>query len=307
MNADEELQRDVTRAALIALDGTAFALAGSGAIREHGITDRPTQDIDLFTSDVDAERFDAAVGSVIDELRESGHTVDDLRRVAQFARLDVTTTDGRFVQIDMGVDYREEEAVMLSVGPVLSLDDAVASKVGALYSRAEARDYLDLDAIRSSGKFTDSQLIDVASERDPGFELPMFITQLDGAQKLRVEHVEPYNVEAAQLVAIKERLGEWADDLRSLTSKKPVEQQPGPVMQRLADVDAPKHSMSETKTQHPEQGNSTPSQERPHTASARIEAGRQERAEQRRLDDEQRDSWDYGQPVVPSHTRGPRL
>lgn len=91
MSSDEELQRDVTRAALRALDGTPFALAGSGAIREHGIIDRPTQDIDLFTSDLDASHFDTAVGSVVDELRSTGHMVDELRRAEQFARLHVTT------------------------------------------------------------------------------------------------------------------------------------------------------------------------------------------------------------------------
>ena len=48
MNDDEELQRDLTRVALTALDGRAFALAGSGAIREHGMVDRLTHDVDLF-------------------------------------------------------------------------------------------------------------------------------------------------------------------------------------------------------------------------------------------------------------------
>lgn len=140
MSADEELQRDITRLALRALDRTPFDLAGSGAIREHGIIDRPTQDIDLFTSDLDAGRFDTAVSAVVDGIRDAGHAVEELRRVEQFARLHITTDEGRFVEMDMGVDYREGEPVILSVGPVLSLDDAVANKVSALYSRAEARD-----------------------------------------------------------------------------------------------------------------------------------------------------------------------
>lgn len=40
-------QREVARIALAAVDG--FALAGSGAIREHGVIERPTEDVDLFT------------------------------------------------------------------------------------------------------------------------------------------------------------------------------------------------------------------------------------------------------------------
>jgi hypothetical protein len=35
--------------ALRSLDGTSFVLAGSGAMREHGLVDRPTEDVDLFT------------------------------------------------------------------------------------------------------------------------------------------------------------------------------------------------------------------------------------------------------------------
>ena len=103
----EEPQREITRLALRSLDGTGFALAGSGAIREHGLVDRPTEDVDLFTSDVDL-----------------------------FARLEVTTADGHQVDIDMGADWREAEPAVLAIGPVLSLEDAVGNKLSALYSRA---------------------------------------------------------------------------------------------------------------------------------------------------------------------------
>lgn len=55
-NRDE--QRRITRTALQAATDTGFALAGSGAIREHGLTNRPTEDIDLFTVQAMAEGFD---------------------------------------------------------------------------------------------------------------------------------------------------------------------------------------------------------------------------------------------------------
>lgn len=87
MITDEEIRREVTRAALRALDGTPFALAGSGAIREHGIIDRPTQDVDLYACDTDSVRFDAAVSSVVNRLRESGRSVDELRRTKQCNRM----------------------------------------------------------------------------------------------------------------------------------------------------------------------------------------------------------------------------
>jgi hypothetical protein len=263
VSTDEELQRDVTRVALRALDGTAFALAGSGAIREHGIIDRPTQDVDLFTSDIDAARFDAAVDSVVDRLRASGNQVDELRRVEQFARLHVTTQEGRFVEIDMGVDYREGVPAKLSIGPVLSLDDAVANKVSALYGRAEARDFIDVDAIRSSGIFTDAQLIDTARERDPGFEVSMFVIQLDRVHQLRDAQVEQYEVQPERLDSIKERIGGWADELRSVTTEQSTSPQLSPELQRIADLHRTSFPTSANEIRTPEHGSSTPGQQTP--------------------------------------------
>ena len=50
MSGDQEEQRRIARLALEAAgDEAGFALAGSGAIREHGLIDRPTEDVDLFT------------------------------------------------------------------------------------------------------------------------------------------------------------------------------------------------------------------------------------------------------------------
>lgn len=213
MSPHEGLQREITRLALRALDGTRFVLAGSGAIREHGIIDRPTEDVDLFTTDLDVPQFAAAVDAVVLGLQEVGYDVAELRRVGQFARLEVSIADGRQVDIDMGVDWREAEPAMLTIGPVLSLKDAVGNKVSALYSRAYPRDFLDVDSIRTSGRFTDDELIRSAQERDPGFEVPMFVTQLAFMQRMRPEQVSQYNVGPEQLGVIKQRFVQWADKL----------------------------------------------------------------------------------------------
>ncbi|MCM3908073.1 hypothetical protein [Trueperella bernardiae] len=47
--SDVDQQRELTRTALAALEPYGSVLAGSGSIREHGLIDRPTEDIDLFT------------------------------------------------------------------------------------------------------------------------------------------------------------------------------------------------------------------------------------------------------------------
>jgi hypothetical protein len=209
-----ELQREVTRIALEASGSSGFALAGSGAIREHGVIDRVSEDIDLFTSNTNERTFSDTVDRVVDALSSGGYSVSLARRTEQFARMHVHTADGQQVDIDMGMDWREAEPVTLDVGPVLSIVDAIGNKVSALYSRAEARDFFDVDAIRASGHYTDAELIEAATERDPGFEAGMFATQLARVSRLTVDDLKEYGVDATELEAIKHRLLSWADQLR---------------------------------------------------------------------------------------------
>jgi hypothetical protein len=209
-----ELQREVTRVALEASGSSGFALAGSGAIREHGVIDRPSEDVDLFTSNTDERTFSDAVDAVVDALSANGYTVILARRTEQFARMHVRTDGGQQVEIDMGMDWREAEPVTLDVGPVLSIVDAIGNKVSALYSRAEARDFFDVDAIRASGHYTDAQLIEAASQRDPGFEVNQFADQLGRVSRLTVEDLKEYGVDADELEALKHRLLSWVTQLQ---------------------------------------------------------------------------------------------
>lgn len=204
-------QREVARIALAAVDG--FALAGSGAVREHGLIDRPTEDVDLFTVGRDPDGFDRAVDRVYSDLRAEGYRVEVIRRASMFARLRVESGDGFNLDLDLGVDWRQDEPVRLAVGPVLSLADAVGNKVAALYSRGEARDFLDVDAIRAAGVFSDDELVSAAAERDPGFDLGMFARQLQAAGRIRPAQVARYGVDAVALQAVVDRCLEWADRL----------------------------------------------------------------------------------------------
>lgn len=211
-----DYQREITRLALDSLSGGGFALAGSGAIREHGIIDRPTQDIDLFTSVTSAEAFAESTKRLVAALRERGLDVEEHRNAPQYAKFSVTSSAGQRVEVDLAVDWRSEEPVTLSIGPVLSLPDAVASKVSAVYSRAEVRDYLDLDSIRKSGRFTDAEILDLAVDRDPGFDVQMFAGQLDQINRLgSARRVEEYGVGEQELSQLKSRLSGWAQELRN--------------------------------------------------------------------------------------------
>ncbi|MDO5644572.1 MAG: nucleotidyl transferase AbiEii/AbiGii toxin family protein [Dermabacter sp.] len=226
MSAATDVQRTVTRIALGGISEAGFALAGSGAIREHGVIDRPTEDVDLFTTAQHSDRFAKAVERVIADLRRNGYEVEETRRTAQFARLQVMTSEDCQLDIDMGIDWRENEPVRLEIGPVLSVKDAVGNKVSAMYSRGEPRDYLDVDAIRGWGRFSDQELLSAAAERDAGFEVGIFALQLEAVRRVTLFDVERYGVSAAQLDGVKERCTRWAALLRGQPGNAGVDPAP---------------------------------------------------------------------------------
>lgn len=206
-----ELQRQVTHAALDALHEHPFALAGSGAIREHGFIQRLSHDVDLFSNDPTS--FGAAVDALDAELTARGFTVDQIRRYESFAQLRVTTADGQAVDMDLAVDWRSTDPVSLQVGPVLAVEDAVGSKVGAIYTRLEARDFIDVDAIRQSGRFTDEHLLQMAETRDDGFDRATYATQLRQVARIRDGRFADYGTTGDDLTALRTRILRWADSI----------------------------------------------------------------------------------------------
>ncbi|MDR1450449.1 MAG: nucleotidyl transferase AbiEii/AbiGii toxin family protein [Propionibacteriaceae bacterium] len=207
-------QRRVTRLALEALEPDGFALAGSGAIREHGFIDRPTQDVDLFTVQSAQAHFSAALDRMTEQLERAGYNVVAVRRQAGFAEFEVTSSDGVQIGMDLGVDWRAEPPVRLEIGPVLACDDAVGNKVAALFSRGEVRDYLDVDAIRQTSRYSDEDLCRLAARTDAGFTPDYLARRLDWAIKILLSEVADYEVTPTQLKAVKDRLTAWAEAIR---------------------------------------------------------------------------------------------
>ena len=215
MGQVELFQREITKTALNLIVDSDFALAGSGAIREHGLINRPTEDIDLFTTSVDEEDFATNTDLVIDGLMAGGYQVTLRQRAARFTRL-IVEKDDMAVNIDLGVDWRENQPIIMDIGPVLNREDAVSSKVSTLFSRTEARDFLDVDRIRSSDIYSDDELLNMIQERDLGFGIDVFIQLLEQVNRLKPYQVNVYGVSAEQLEEVKDRFNAWADTLRGL-------------------------------------------------------------------------------------------
>jgi hypothetical protein len=209
----DHLHVRLTRLALAAAAEDGFVLAGGYAVQAHGILKRVSDDVDLFTNQSDPAKFDAAVDAVRDAYTSDGLTVEVVRSGSTFARLLVTDECGRQTKVEMGRDWRAEPPVMMAIGPVLHPDDAVANKVSALYSRAEARDYVDVHAALTSGRYTSDHLLRLAQERDPGFDRTMFIQALRASRRWDDRDYAQYNLDAEAVAGLRSAIESWADQL----------------------------------------------------------------------------------------------
>lgn len=172
-----ELQREVATIALRAAARHGFALAGGNALIAHGVIDRPTDDVDLF-SDQEAG-VAAAAGAVERALLEAGFSTERLDRMGDLedvfegageglAEWVITAPGGQQTMLQMAYFDRTRGPVTMDVGPVLDLDDLAGWKLVALLNRAEPRDYIDTAAALEH--YTVDQLISFAKRLDPGLE-----------------------------------------------------------------------------------------------------------------------------------------
>lgn len=84
----------------------------------------------------------------------------------------------------------------------------------ALFGRAEVRDYVDVDAILASGRYTPDELIRLASDHDPGFDPLWFAEALAAIDRLPARLFEVYGLSADEVASLKDRMRQWA---RSIT------------------------------------------------------------------------------------------
>jgi hypothetical protein len=201
--------------ARIGLDAAArygFALAGGYAVQAAGFLQRPSEDIDLFTVWERRAEFEAAAAAIVDSYRGAGLSVESERRHDTFMRL--TVSDGeQTAKVELGVDIRANEPVRMSIGPVLHPDDAVANKIRALYDRALARDFIDIDAVLRSGRYDRGELLRLAERSDITFDRKVFAEALGQVRLLDDDDFAPYSIMGVDLDYLRLQFANWRDEL----------------------------------------------------------------------------------------------
>jgi len=193
-----------------------FALGGGNALIAHGVIDRATQDVDVFS---DEQGGVAAAADAVDAaLREAGFGTERRDETASLADIFygigeglaewiVTAPSGEQMLLQLAYFDRARKPVVMDVGPVLDLEDVVGGKICALASRVEPRDYVDVAA--ALGRYSREQMIGFARRLDPGLTDSDFA---DAARRLdqwgdRV--FAPFRLSPEDVALLRERFASW--------------------------------------------------------------------------------------------------
>lgn len=156
-----------------------FALAGGSALIAAGMVDRPTRDLDFFTTS--ADHVDRFLPVVEEALEAAGHGVERRQVGHGFARLVVSAGDEATV-VDLATDARLLPVERSRYGWALSGEELGVDKVLAVFGRAEARDFADLVALDVLYQLP--HLFVLAREKDRGFRVAVFREMLDAFERL---------------------------------------------------------------------------------------------------------------------------
>jgi hypothetical protein len=181
------VHRDVARIVLEASAGHAAlaALGGGNALLAHGVSTRPTEDVDVFVGSLAG--FGEVAAAMSAALADAGYTVEEhdesggLEGIWEglgegLAELQVTPPgSGDSVQVQASFfELLCPPVEIPGIGLVVHLDDAGGWKAAACAGRQLPRDYCDIASLGEAG-YDAARLIRLARERDQGLELADFV------------------------------------------------------------------------------------------------------------------------------------
>lgn len=101
----------------------------------------------------------------------------------------------------------------MDIGPVLHADDVVAGKMSALYTRAEPRDFLDVDAALATGRYTRTRLLELAEQADAGFDRRILADLFRMLERYPDRRFAAYGADPTHIAALRERFAQWREQL----------------------------------------------------------------------------------------------
>ncbi|HWS35770.1 MAG TPA: nucleotidyl transferase AbiEii/AbiGii toxin family protein [Actinoplanes sp.] len=210
----DDFYRDIARIALNVADKHGFVLGGGVAWLVNGLVARPTEDLDLFTDTAGAVA--AAAGEVTAALTAAGYRVvaEESDELFEGMNADIqeflVAGEHRALRLTLCRLDRHRAPVVMDVGPVMHLDDLVATKVAALINRREVRDYIDVAAALE--RYPLDRVLALAHAADPALDpediadAGRYLDRLDDAR------FALYGLDPGAISALRSRLSDWPRD-----------------------------------------------------------------------------------------------
>ena len=163
-----DFQLEVTRLFFALPASRGFLLARGAALLAQHLTERPTEDLDFFTSP-DRGHVPAARDALEAAAGERGWFTERIHDSDTFCRL-IIRSDTAEVVTDLAVDTPPDfPASTTDAGPTLAPEELAGRKLLALFDRAAARDFADVRLL--ARRFGKDVPLDRAAQIDAGFEI----------------------------------------------------------------------------------------------------------------------------------------
>lgn len=187
-------------------EAAGYLLAGGAGLAAAGITSRPTQDLDLFTTRTE-------VHSARDALRAAasvrGWVVDIVKDSRTFCRLVVHGPHDLLVDLAQDSAPRRPATVTFA-GPTYAPEELAGRKLLALFDRAAARDFADIFVLARS--YDTSTMFQIAADIDPGLERHHLANSLQTLARFTDDEIP---LPRAGVPALRAFFTAWAAELRS--------------------------------------------------------------------------------------------
>lgn len=184
-----------------------LALAGGYAVQAHELVERPSKDVDFAYSR--QTPISEIVDVLADAYRAAGYDVRMLGATERVARMYVDTPEGG-CEVDVLMEALQPP-VRMTLGPVVSFEDAVGLKVRALYGRSVHRDLIDVHAAHEH--FGWQALEALCRRHQPEFLLSELADRLDAVDFLNDDDFRAYGQSDEQIAELRRWAVAWRDDI----------------------------------------------------------------------------------------------
>ncbi|MEU2712902.1 hypothetical protein [Streptomyces sp. NPDC007205] len=188
-----------------------LVLAGGYALQAHGLVERPHGNVDLATESPEPiARIAYAVGAALEARGRQVRAGALTPLTAQLSVTDPPTGEPCVLTLHKEAFWQPPE--LTAYGPALSLEDAVGTKIRALYDRGAAVDLVDAQTTAARFSFPDLEELGRRHAHDP-FDLTTLQSRLTGTDFYSDADFRRYGLTEEQVTGVRAWAQRWSDDI----------------------------------------------------------------------------------------------